>query len=302
MLTQQQLEDRKKGLGGSDAAAVIGWSKWKTPYDVWALKTGTRSSEPENDAMRMGNELESFAIEKYEKETGNKVSVPHETFKHKNHKCILANIDGIVSDKNIGVEIKTTRHTPLLNMKNLIENKDWLCQVAHYADVLQLQIYHLFVLDVNTHQTKLYTYNASESFQNALVNKEVKFWNDNVVAKVPPKIMTLSNIKNHFKNASELEAIATDDIEAKIDKLLKIKRLEDDLESKKKELQCDIFLHMCTANKLVSQNGSVLATWNQVSSNRFDVTCFKKEHPEDYEAYCVKTESRRFLPNYKRGN
>lgn len=57
MLTAEQLEMRKKGLGGSEIAAVLGESRFATPFDVWLSKTqGWRTEETED--MRRGSFLE----------------------------------------------------------------------------------------------------------------------------------------------------------------------------------------------------------------------------------------------------
>lgn len=32
--------ERRKGVGGSDVAAIMGMSPYKSPYEVWAEKTG----------------------------------------------------------------------------------------------------------------------------------------------------------------------------------------------------------------------------------------------------------------------
>ena len=37
---EQWLQERKKGIGGSDAAVVIGKSKWKNNVQLWEEKTG----------------------------------------------------------------------------------------------------------------------------------------------------------------------------------------------------------------------------------------------------------------------
>ena len=34
------LEERNKIIGGTDISAILGLNKLKTPYDVWADKTG----------------------------------------------------------------------------------------------------------------------------------------------------------------------------------------------------------------------------------------------------------------------
>jgi len=57
MLTAEQLEVRKAGVGGSEIAAVLGESRFATPFDVWLSKTqGWRTEETED--MRRGSFLE----------------------------------------------------------------------------------------------------------------------------------------------------------------------------------------------------------------------------------------------------
>ena len=57
MLTAAQLELRKTGIGGSEIAAVLGESRFATPFDVWLSKTqGWRTEETED--MRRGSFLE----------------------------------------------------------------------------------------------------------------------------------------------------------------------------------------------------------------------------------------------------
>ena len=40
MSREEWLEKRKGSIGGSDAAAILGISRFATPYTVWADKTG----------------------------------------------------------------------------------------------------------------------------------------------------------------------------------------------------------------------------------------------------------------------
>ena len=54
------LDVRKTGIGGSDVAAVLGISPWKSPLDVFLDKTGKSAPEPENDAMYWGTRLETL--------------------------------------------------------------------------------------------------------------------------------------------------------------------------------------------------------------------------------------------------
>ena len=46
---EQWLKARQKGIGGSDAAAVLGLSPWKSNVRLWEEKTGLREPEDISD-------------------------------------------------------------------------------------------------------------------------------------------------------------------------------------------------------------------------------------------------------------
>ena len=61
MLTSEQIEFRKTGIGGSDAAAVLGISPWKSPLELWLEKTGRKAdSISDSTALRLGSFAEPF--------------------------------------------------------------------------------------------------------------------------------------------------------------------------------------------------------------------------------------------------
>ena len=66
------VEERRKYIGGSDIAVVMGMSRWKTPLKLWLEKTG--QAEPDDlsqvEAVQLGTELEEFVAQKFAKESG----------------------------------------------------------------------------------------------------------------------------------------------------------------------------------------------------------------------------------------
>ena len=40
MSHQEWLEDRRKGIGGSDVATILGLNQYKSAYQLWLEKTG----------------------------------------------------------------------------------------------------------------------------------------------------------------------------------------------------------------------------------------------------------------------
>ena len=60
------LAERRKGIGGSDVAAIMGLSAYSTPYQVWLEKTqGIHEDISEKPAVMWGNILEPVVGEHY---------------------------------------------------------------------------------------------------------------------------------------------------------------------------------------------------------------------------------------------
>lgn len=77
MLTAEQILARQGRCGGSDVAAILGLSPWRTPFDVWAEKSGLMPrSQEENPAQKRGRLMEQMVADWYAEETGWKVYAP----------------------------------------------------------------------------------------------------------------------------------------------------------------------------------------------------------------------------------
>lgn len=57
---------RAKGIGGSEVSVILGFNKWKSPYTLWAEKTGRLTvGEFQSEAMEWGTRLESVILDKF---------------------------------------------------------------------------------------------------------------------------------------------------------------------------------------------------------------------------------------------
>jgi len=95
MNTEKWLNERRKGIGGSDAAAICGLSPYRTPLQVWQDKRGLSGVIPENEAMEWGKRLEPIIRQKYSDTTGREVKImsPDEPIiHHPKYSFMLANI------------------------------------------------------------------------------------------------------------------------------------------------------------------------------------------------------------------
>ena len=68
------LQERQKGIGGSDAGAILGVNKWKTPFQVYLDKTEPITEEQEqHEAAYWGNQLEDMVAKEFTNRTRKKV-------------------------------------------------------------------------------------------------------------------------------------------------------------------------------------------------------------------------------------
>lgn len=77
---EQWLAERRKGLGGSDIAAVLGLHPWRTPMDVYYDKLGLHPDPIDDDdppePVRWGNLLEPIVAAEVQRRTGIEVLQP----------------------------------------------------------------------------------------------------------------------------------------------------------------------------------------------------------------------------------
>lgn len=101
------LEVRRQGLGGTDAATIMGANKFATLYGTWVEKTSTEPPvDKASDLLWFGHEVEPMLARRFEAETGiatRRVG----TLRSKSHPFMQANPDRFTGDGG-GLEIKST--------------------------------------------------------------------------------------------------------------------------------------------------------------------------------------------------
>ncbi|GAB3224286.1 hypothetical protein GCM10027447_12750 [Glycomyces halotolerans] len=103
------LEARRSGLGGSDVSAALGFSRYRSPWDVWREKTGERplDGEPPSEAAALGTALEPWLLGQAEAVLDAPVYLtPARTYAHPDHDWRRCSPDGVLADGRL-VECKT---------------------------------------------------------------------------------------------------------------------------------------------------------------------------------------------------
>ncbi|GAK01480.1 YqaJ viral recombinase family protein [Geomicrobium sp. JCM 19055] len=141
------LEQRKRGIGGSDASAVAGLNRWKSPIVVYMEKTGEIKSESSNsEAAYWGNVMEDTVAKEFTRRTGLKVRRRNALLQHEDHEWMLANVDRMVVGRNEGLECKTASEYLKGDWEAEEIPATYLLQCQHYMAVTGADAWWIAVL------------------------------------------------------------------------------------------------------------------------------------------------------------
>jgi putative phage-type endonuclease len=170
--SQEWLDLRGSGIGGSDVGTICGLNKWESPFTLWAKKTGKISSEiPDNEAMEWGRRLESVILDKFT-DAHPELQVMRDvgTWRHKDRHWQIANPDALFFDgEAYGViEVKTAQYEddwsdgPPLSYQSQVQ---WYLQtfgfeLAHVIVLFHGNRYREFELPANKFEQDTYLSNV----------------------------------------------------------------------------------------------------------------------------------------------
>lgn len=296
MSRQDWLAARKKGIGGSDAAAVLGASRWKTRADVWLDKTGRAVDIEETAPMHWGNMLEPVIRAEYAARTGYTVLQPAMMASEK-YPHMLANLDGVANGKRI-VEIKTARSADGWGDPGTDEVPlEYAAQVHHYMIVTGMEVADIAVL-IGGSDFRIYTVEADRWIHASMVAQEAAFW-ELVQTDTPPDPVDVREVEALFTRDKGTTVQATEAVYLAAQTLKSAREAIDVLTREKDILEAQIKLALGEAATL-AYDGETIATWKAAKDST--VTDWRAAYadlnpPGDHLAPFTHTKpgSRRFL-------
>ena len=295
MNKQDWLLARQTGIGGSDAPAVLGLSRYRTPYDVFIDKT----TEPEEisltPVMRAGIKLESVVAEYYAEESGNKVINSNKILKHKKIPFLIGNVDRIIlSPKGRGIlECKTTSSYYVKTWKDEIPI-EYYCQLQHYLNVTGYN-YGVVAVLIDGREFKYFEYVRDEEFISSMTEKLIIFWVNNIQKNIPPEPINSEDIVKMYPISNGQAIEATNETYYIYERLKELKTKGKELDDEIKKLEESLKLSF-GENDTLMKNGQVLATYRNINSSwLFDKKRFEKENNELYNKYLIEGKPQRRL-------
>lgn len=324
---EEWLEFRRKGIGGSDAAAVLGISPFRTGVDLYYDKLGLPVEDNEGNwvAMEVGTLLEDLVARIFAKKTGLKVCPMPAMFQHPDHPWMLADIDRLVTlpDGSTAIlECKTTNYNARDKWEydgKPIVPPYYEAQGKHYMAVLDLDyVYYCCFYGNNEDEVIIRRIDRDKDYESELIALEENFWINHVQAKVPPPYverdgeLILDSLRRclgpSYKDAPPValtQAQSTKVLryqELQVEKSAlnaEVKKLGDEMEHLKALIVADMGGGYSAVYE--EANGNYTVTYNpsrREGISKDNLLRLKVNHPDIYAEYVSVSENRRFHVKY----
>lgn len=191
---EEWLQQRRTGIGGSDAAAALGQSPHMTSTELYHIKVGTPIAPRDTDEERtdFGHLMENVIAAQYARRYDVKLRRKNAIVRHPKYPWMLANVDRLVEGKRRGVEIK--------NVDGLAYrfNDEWgdegtdavpvayLLQCCHYMVVLDYPEWDLAAC-IGGNRLATYHLVRDPELEEMLIDGEREFW-QHVQEHQPPEL------------------------------------------------------------------------------------------------------------------
>lgn len=321
------LQERSKGIGGSDVATVLGLNPYKTPLSLWEEKTGKTKSSPAGEAAYWGTTLEDVVAKEFSKRTGMKVQKVNYMLSKGEDGWMLGNIDravvnpaiagrvsvlkpekveecGRLLSTDIGLECKTasvymsehwgdSQEAEILAGKIVTEHKIPLyyeTQIQWYMAVTGIETFYVAVL-IGGQDFRMYEVKRDQDVIDAIVSKCRDFWENHVLTDVPPAPINVDDIKKLYAKDSGEMTEATNEEATDIGELRNLKEQIKSLKEQEEAVASRLIMAIGEKTGL-TLGGKKAVTYKAMNTTRFSSTDFKKEHPDLYQDYAKTTSTR----------
>jgi putative phage-type endonuclease len=285
------LEERKKGIGGSDAAALVGLSGYSSSLSVYADKMGLVDNNEDNEAMRIGRDLEDYVAKRFEEESGLKTRNKNAILISEENPFMRANIDKAIVGIKAGLECKTTNAFNKTDFEGGNIPDYYYCQCQHYMAVTGYSKWYLAVL-VLGRSFHWFEIERNEDDIAALIEIEKYFWEENILKQESPDPVESDSdlLKELYPEADSDQEVALYGKENTIESLINVKEQIKTLEDRKNKLENQIKGELGEAESGFTNEHKVM--WKNRKNNRLDSKRLKEEQPSIYQKYLKQSNTR----------
>ena len=283
---------RRQGIGGSDAAAVLGYSRWHSAYDVWRSKIAD-VADADNESTRRGTRREPELVREYCNLTGKTVyKAPH--LIHPDYNYVCANLDGIIPGERV-IEAKTSRRRDGWGEPGSEDIPiDYYLQTQHYmliATALELipidnPLCDIFV-SIAGEAIQCYTIAGNKELWAAMLTKYADFWR-HVTDLTPPDNLSVFEQVDLLPPSVKASKYASQRVLEDVAEVRRNNDIIDRLEARNRELKAGLLIYANECDTVLNADGSTLYTCKTSKPRQMvDADLLRRKYPEIYSE-CLK--------------
>ncbi len=293
--SQEWLQLRKSGIGGSDAGAICGVNPYSSAMQVFRDKTGTEVKELDNEAIRIGHDLEDYVARRFMEATGLKVRKSNFMYRRTEHPFMIADVDRLVVGEDAGLECKTASAYSADKWADGNIPLHYIMQCYHYMAVTGKRTWYIAAVILG----REFTYRKLE-WDDVLVSRlteiETDFWVNHVAKDImpPPDGSKACDdvLQQYFPTAGKRSAVKLAGFDEKLDRREEILGFIKELQEEQKQIEQEVKLFMRDNECASSERYRVI--WSNISTVKLDTARIKEERPEVYADYAKPSSYRRF--------
>lgn len=291
------LSNRQHFLGGSDAASVLGISPWKSPLDLYMQKTAefVEPTNPGREAvLNRGKRMEPYVLDMLQAEAG--VVVEHRNRQHLDAEFpfLACEVDAEAVDGR-NIEVKTVSPFKAAEWGEVQTDAIPVHYTAQAMHGLMItgRDECVFAVLIGGDDFRVYRVQRDDETIAALREREVAFWTQHVLPRVPPAPSTGRDAERWFKPNDGLELFADHDLEMlqRVNRLRELKAQIKPMQAAADLLEDELKLAMKDATVL-SIDGMPVVTWKPQIRRAFDTAAFKAANPELHAQFMKTTQYR----------
>lgn len=183
-------QERRKYLGASELAAILGVDKYKTAFDIYNEKTGRTEPFQGNAHTRRGNALEAIAAEFFTEQTGKPVRRRNEAFAHAEYPFIVGHIDRTITGEKHLLEIKCPSIAAFRKFQREGLPQSYIIQANAYMGLGGYPKLTFCIFCADAWDAAIFTLDFDADIYKAAIDAGVKFWNENVLTDTVPQDST----------------------------------------------------------------------------------------------------------------
>jgi putative phage-type endonuclease len=278
--------DRSTYIGGSDIAAIMGLSRWKTPVDVYLEKIGEAGSTPDNEAMYWGRALEPAILSRWERdwrashEEGavRPLDMRNEEIAYVQHSYfsyMRGKPDAVYRDNASGytsytiVEAKTSRTadgwgepgTDEIPAMYLLQTQ-WYLHLHGRADICYVAVL------IGGQDYREYRVAYSPALGSKMEAAAKAFWENHVVPLVPPEATTLRDVVALRQGVPEKRLVASEELLKLYSDAVYLSDIVSKQSANLDKVKDQMAIAMSDATELVDRQGRKLVSFKQTKTGK----------------------------------